>query len=379
MKVVHIISSFGPGGAELLIKDLAINTRKDILVEIWAVGKGEDKEFETKFKNELFSHNIAYAEIGKVPGKGWLGTIARIRKLIMARKPDVINTHSELATFYCSLAKIGARVKIVQTVHNTVVTYPFLQKTLARTFVSRFVAISDKCKEIIMHHINPGENKITKIYTGVNVQKFQRGNRVIRPEVKNLIIIGRLAVQKDHHTLLRAFAILKDRLLKEGITPPVLNIAGTGALKEELMELSGKLELQDYVKFLGVRSDIPELLHENDIWIMSSKWEGLSLSMLEAMASGIPIVATDVGSNSEVIENNINGSLVEKENPEMLAEAIYCLMKNPEKRKQYSENARIKAMDYSMQECLRKYTEVYLSLMKKPELVGLKSVRNVNA
>jgi glycosyltransferase involved in cell wall biosynthesis len=380
MKVVHIISSFGPGGAELLIKDLAINTRKDILVEVWAVGEGEDRQFEEKYKRELFQNNVAYANIGKVAGKGRLGVVARIRKLIQVRRPDVINTHSELATFYTSLAIIGTRIKLVQTVHNTVVNYPLLQKILARPMTDRFVAISEKCSSVIKHYIHPNEKKIRLIYNGVNVQKFQKHKREICSEVRNLIVIGRLAPQKDHHTLLRAFAILKDRLSAKGIPVPALNLAGTGSLKDELVRLTQELKLENDVKFLGARSDIPDLLYQNDIWVMSSKWEGLSISMLEAMASGIPIVATDVGSNSEVIENNINGSLVEKENPQMLSDAIYRLITDAEKRRNYSENARMRVMDFSLQACLSRYTDLYFSLVKnKEKLIPLGGIKKVSA
>ncbi|MCU7495104.1 MAG: glycosyltransferase family 4 protein [Ignavibacteria bacterium] len=365
MKVVHIISSFGPGGAELLIKDLAINTRKDILVEVWAVGESESGEFEERYKKELFLNNVAYANIGKKAGRGRLDVVARIRKLVRIRRPDLINTHSELATFYTSLAIIGTGIKLVQTVHNTVIHYPFLQRILARVMTDKFVAISERCKSIIESSIGPSHKKIRLIYNGVNVKKFQCSDREISQEVRNLLVIGRLAVQKDHHTLLRAFAILKSRLSQEGIMVPVLNIVGTGALKDELMKLSQDLGLEDFVKFLGARSDIPEILRQCDIWVMSSRWEGLSISMLEAMASGIPIVATDVGSNSEVIENNINGSLVEKENPEMLAQAIYRLITDRERRRLYSENARLKVLDFSLQACLSSYTDLYLSLIRK--------------
>lgn len=380
MKVVHIISSFGPGGAELLIKDLAINTRKDILVEIWAVGQGADKAFEEKFKNELFRNNVAYANIGKVAGKGRLSAAAKIRKLINVRKPDVINTHSELATFYTSLALPGTGVKLVQTIHNTVVTYPFLQRILARPMTSKFVAISDKCKRVVQTVIRPKEENIALINPGVNVQRFQQKEREIRPDAKNLMIIGRLAEQKDHRTLLKAFVILRDKLRQKEVPVPILNVVGTGDLKEELINFSEELGIGEFVKFLGARNDIPELLLQHDMWIMSSKWEGLSLALLEAMASGIPIVATDVGSNSEVIENNINGSLVEKENPAALAEAIYSLMLDQEKRKLYSDNSKIKVMDYSLQTCTKKYTDLHCSLMgNKAGFVPVSGMKKVNA
>lgn len=376
MKIVHVISSFGPGGAELLVKDIAINTNRDMKVEIWAVGEGEDKNFEERYLFELSRHNISYAKIGKKAGSGRLKVISAIRAYIKTRKPDIINTHSELSTFYVSLAAIGCKVKLVQTIHNTVVTYPFLQRYMARIFVRKYIAISEKCRLLIRNIIRPADEKIELIYNGINIRKFQQQKRTISSEVCNILVIGRLDVQKDHNTLLHAFAILKQRLEKENKEVPRLNIAGSGPLKEELIKTAQRLKLTDEVNFLGARNDVPELLYKNDLWVMSSRWEGLSIALLEAMASGIPIVATGVGSNDELIDNNINGRLVEKENPEQLAEGIYGLMQDAGLRKLFSDNSMLKVVNFNIRECAHNYSNLYYSLIENKG--GLLTLSGVN-
>ena len=99
------------------------------------------------------------------------------------------------------------------------------------------------------------------------------------------------------------------------------------------------MNLGHIVSFLGVRQDIPELLKESDIYVMSSEWEGLSISLIEALTSGIPIVATNAGSNNEVIENDVSGIIVPTKDPEALAEGIYNLIIDKDLRERLSKEA----------------------------------------
>lgn len=372
MKVVHVISSFGPGGAEILVKDIALRTDRSINVEVWAIGKGEDPEFEKRFREELSAHNIGYADVGKTANKDRLWVLFRMRELIRQRKPDVINSHSELATFYIAPALIGTGIKLVQTIHNTVIMYTSLQKYYAKHFVDKYAAISARVKRLIIDVLNVPESRVELVYNGIDVKRFQHRPRIINNEVKNIFAVGRLNVQKDFHNLLRAYAILKDRLIKENRALPALNIAGVGPQKDELIALAGTLDIFDEVNFLGARNDVPDLLYTNDMWVMSSRWEGLSIALLEASASGIPIIATDVGSNNEVIENGYNGTLVEKENPEALASEMYNLMVHPALRRMYSENARKYSDKFDINNCVAGYTNLYYALKgQRQEILSL--------
>src|SRR5699024_8954483 len=138
-----------------------------------------------------------------------------------------------------------------------------------------------------------------------------------------IISVGRLTEAKDHVNLLKAMKILKDKLNSQGMEMPELLIVGDGELKEQIKSLSFSLNINNNVKFLGIREDISELLAKSDIYVMSSAWEGLSISLIEALASGIPIVATDAGSNNEIIENGVNGVIVPIKDSEALANSLY--------------------------------------------------------
>ncbi len=375
MKIVHVISSFSPGGAEVLVKDIAIVSAKKCEVEVWAVGATGDENFEKKYITELISNNVGYVNVGKVVHQKRLWVIFQLRKLIKQRNPDVINTHSELATFYCAPASLGLKVKLVQTIHNTVIAFPRLQRYFAKPLINKFVAISDKCKDLIKDVIKVKESKIALIFNGINIAKFQHKERIIQPDVKNILCIGRLDIQKDHATLLRSFAILKLKLIESGIRIPKLNLIGIGVLQKELEILSLELGLNDDVIFWKARNDIPEKLIENDIWVMSSRWEGLSIALLEAFSSGIPVIATNVGSNAEVIDDNVNGLLVEKENPDKLADALFKLIKNFKLRETFSANAQHKAKTYTIESCVTNYLVMYNSFFEtKPSGIAYKNM-----
>lgn len=368
MKIVHVISSFGPGGAEILIRDIAIRSTADAKVEIWAIGKAEDPQFETDFLTELLKMNVGYTIIGKTPGKQRLWVIQKIFRLIRDKKPDIINTHSELATFYVAAVRLLQKFRFVQTIHNTVIEYPLLQKILARNTVDRFVAISDRCRAEIKKIIRPPDDRITLIFNGISINKF-RCRRFIRKEVKHILNIGRLNHQKDHITLLNAYSAVIDDMRKRNKRIPVLSIVGTGPLEEILMKETQKLSICDYIVFMGVRKNIPELLASHDIFVLSSRWEGLSIALLEAMASGIPVVATNVGSNDEIINDGVNGELAVKEDASDLAEKMLKLINDYDLRKKYSVMSVKKSPLFDIEQCTGKYLMLYREVVHGTEFV----------
>ena len=186
--------------------------------------------------------------------------------------------------------------------------------------------------------------------------------RIINEKVKKIIAIGRLTKQKDFPNLFEALKILKHRMKEENIEIPQVKIVGTGKLEEELKMLSKKMKINDIVRFLGVRQDIPDLLKDSDIYVMSSEWEGLSISLIEALASGIPIVATDAGSNNEIVENNVSGLIVPTKNPKALAEGLYNLIKNKSLREKLSKEAEKRAKMFSIKKCAENHQRLYREL-----------------
>jgi glycosyltransferase involved in cell wall biosynthesis len=150
------------------------------------------------------------------------------------------------------------------------------------------------------------------------------------------LAVGRFEIQKDYPNMLRAFA-----RVHEGVSTAVLLLAGRGSLQAETEALARELGLAASVRFLGVRNDIPELLNAADGYVMSSAWEGMPMVLLEAAAAGLPIVATGVGGNHEVVWEGESGFLVPPRDADALALAMRRLMELPEvQRRDMGERGR---------------------------------------
>lgn len=370
MKIAYVIGSCSVGGAEVFVKDLIKQLK--ILghnVELWVSTRIEDVhpvnkqnlDFETSFISELNSYNIPIKFLNKRQHKDWRKTWRNLRIQYDRFKPEIVHAHLERTTLHVVKA-LSSKTIIVQTIHSSVIDFPFLQKIYLNRKISRYVAISNKVKSILINSLNLNPEKIATIYNGIDLNKFKI-NRKNNSEVKKIISIGRLTKAKDYPNLFRALDKLILKLNKQNIPLPSVNIAGTGELEKELKTLISKMNLDNIVSFLGLRQDIPELLKESDIYVMSSEWEGLSISLIEALASGIPIVATNAGSNNEVIENNVSGIIVPIKDPEALAEGIYNLIINKDLRDRLSKEAMKRARLFSIEDCAKKHVEMYKELI----------------
>ncbi len=368
MKIVQLISCFTPGGAEVFVKNLSIELSKSEEVQVWALSKSNDLGFAKKMIEELQINNINTRILGKRPHKDRVKTILLLKSALRKYKPDVINSHLEHITFFASLSNMFSNRPIIQTIHSTKISRPKMQRLFLNKLLNCFVAVSNKTKTILINKVGIPQNKIEVIYNGIDCLCFLAQNRNTKKTSIKIIAIGRLHPAKNYEGLLKAFKLVLDKLREENPYRPILDIVGDGKPKNSLITLTDQLNLQDKVNFLGVRNDIPQLLADHDIYVMSSLWEGLSISLLEALASGIPIVATNVGSNDEIIDNGIDGLLAEPDNPEALAEKIIELIRNPDLRRRISMNAVQKSKQFSIEKTAKNYLKVYKKFINIKDL-----------
>jgi glycosyltransferase involved in cell wall biosynthesis len=210
-------------------------------------------------------------------------------------------------------------------------------------------------------------DKITVIHNGIDTKIYSKYvDRDVKRKELNLAdsdrIIGNIArffPNKDHACLLKAF-----KLVVEKIPSAKLLIAGDGPLRNELLELTEELALTSTVKFLGNRRDIPELLRIFDVFALSSIKEGLPITLLEAMASEVPTVATDVDGNPELVVHNQTGYIVPARDPNSLADKIITLLMDKEKAKRMGEMGRVRAEEeFSFEKMSAKYDVLYSSML----------------
>jgi glycosyltransferase involved in cell wall biosynthesis len=181
--------------------------------------------------------------------------------------------------------------------------------------------------EAVRRHAAPSR-KITYVPNGIDVSAYRPdgAERAAYREVLGTsgaflwVAAGRLVEAKDHATMLHAFG----RLRASG-SRSVLLIAGAGPLEQGLRRLSGSLSLAEHVRFLGMRTDLPSILRAADAFVMSSAWEGLPVVLLEAGATALPIVATDVSGTRDVVVDGVSGTIVPPGDPAALAAAMQRL------------------------------------------------------
>jgi glycosyltransferase involved in cell wall biosynthesis len=275
----------------------------------------------------------------RVVGLGW---VWRLRRLVRAGGFDLVHTHMPAPAAAARLLLARRGPEFVHTEHNMWTRYRLPTRwgnalTLWRN--ARVVAVSAAVAATVRPPRLLGllpVPPVEVIIHGVDADSFAHGPEAraearrrlgLEPAAPALVTVGNLTPKKDQVTMLRAVARL---------TPahPSLRLVliGEGPSLADLKAEVRRLHLDHHVVFAGSRGDVPELLAGFDVFVLSSRFEGLSIALIEGMAAGLPCVATHVGGIPEIITDGDNGLLVPPGKPEALAEAVHGLLADPEKR-----------------------------------------------
>jgi glycosyltransferase involved in cell wall biosynthesis len=294
---------------------------------------------------ELRSAGIPVIELGLHNKFDWKA-LARLGRIWRTEKPDLVHTH----LFHAGVVgRIAARAMSVRTVvvhqhgaERARSTFRTLIDRVTSPLVSQYVATCRAVANTIQKREGVPGSKITVIYNGIECIPPPDPILSKRPPLPIMLIcVGRLSPEKGHHTLLNALACLNT-----SHTPTNLNLVGEGELQASLAERSAQPDLNGIVHMLGSRRDVPALLANADIFVLPSDWEGVSMALLEAMAAGLPVVATSVGGTPEVVMDGVTGFLVPPRDPEALAGALSRLLLDPDLRQRMGQAGRQRAFDH---------------------------------
>lgn len=361
MKILHLIAGPGAGGAEVYVKDLAISMTHqghEIYIAFWGYAEdfGRNKDFENNYLLELNKYNIKFFFIGydsrKKPWKG----ILKINEYVKKNKIDIYHSHF----LYGILFGIFLKKPKIYTHHSIKFQ---VKKTIFKIFdkfIDRYIGISNICSNKLKSYTT---KKISTIKNGVNIEKFpkKRKERKIK-EKMNFLAVGTIHPAKNYYLLVNAISLLPQSI-KEKIK---LSIAGEGS-KEYVTNLKKNIlnkNLEETIYLIGNQNNIPELMSNFDIFIMSSAWEGLPISLIEASISGLPCIVTNVGGCSEILNTCKNGIIVEPDNAQELADAIVSYFENPEKISEHSKNGIQYSNIYSIETSTKKHLDLYQELYK---------------
>tara|TARA_R100000935_G_scaffold31937_1_gene52466 strand:- start:2114 stop:3211 length:1098 start_codon:yes stop_codon:yes gene_type:complete len=295
--------------------------------------------------------------------------ISKLYKTIKEKDIEVLHVHDSKAfsmsllivTFFPSLKLVYSR-KRNNKIHKNF--FKILKYNHKR--IDRIICVSQAVKDVLMPILN-NDNKVEVIYDGINVEKFSKsiGTGILRENFgipKETLLIGNIAGltrQKDLFTFLNtAQAVLRktDKDLK-------FLIIGQGPLEKELKEYTKSLGIEKHVIFTGFRNDISLILPELDLFLLSSETEGLPLSIMEAFAAQIPVVATAAGGTGEAIKNEITGMISPIKDPEKLALNTLKIINNSELRSHVIRNAlALVNSKFTLEIMQRNYYRFYKSL-----------------
>lgn len=318
-------------------------------------------------ENELRASGVTVHDLAKREGLDF-GLPGRLRRLIRAERIDVVHTNNFSPWLYVELACIGLPVRVVHTEHSLVEGEKrrrwIAERLLARRSAAVIAVSADVRKQMIDRcGIDPAHVRV--VVNGVDTAQFAPSAELrvaVReefsiPQAAPLIgTVGRLVPVKDQANLLRAFAALR----ADDGAPPWLLIVGDGPEAANLRGLAASLKIEDRVVFAGLRHDTPRMLNALDVFALSSLSEGMSVGMLEAMSTALPVVATNVGGNPQLIREGDTGLLVPAADSPALAGGFARLLGDASLRAKLGRNAREYCVrEYSFTKMLDAYGALY--------------------
>lgn len=361
MRICSIVTSLTSGGAETLVANLSqefsTNGHESIVLALCdAVTLGNAIEAEERLKAQITSSGGRFISLGLPASRKLIaGTIA-MRRALRNIQPDVIHAHTARALLMMLAGK--SQAPLVLTHHNSVLGFP---PALFRVFdrvASAYVAISRDTQAILGKHVR---RPVAMIVNAAGRGFACEAPRSAPSKPLRILSVGTISDQKNYPLLVETAQLIRDRQLIDPL--PEFFIAGNGADLGKMQDAVAAANLQSHVQFLGERSDVRALMESADIYLNTSRYEGMPIALLEAMRMGLPIVATNVAGNKELVISGQTG-LLEAEQPQALATAIQSLAADNDLYARLSQGALVRAEEYSIGTAADHHLKLYRDLRR---------------
>lgn len=371
--VAHVVHRFDTGGLENgvvnLINRLPADRFRHAVIALTEVGE---------FRRRVQRDDTSFHALHKPPGQG-LRVAPQMVRLLRTLKPAVLHTRNLGALEMC-LPAAWAGVPIrVHGEHGWDSHDPDgrsrkcqLVRRLYRPFVHRYVALSRQIETYLIERVGVPRERIAQLYNGVDTRRFSpaagrrtpiAGSPFDHEGLWLIGTVGRLQAIKDQVLLARAF-VRAIELMPAARESLRLVIAGDGPLREQVQQVLREGRAEPLAWLAGARDDVPELLRGLDAFVLPSQAEGVSNTILEAMASGLPIVATAVGGNPELLEDGVTGRLVPSGDADAMAQAILADWQDPAAARARGARAQAAAQRrFSLDGMVAAYGDLYERLL----------------
>jgi glycosyltransferase involved in cell wall biosynthesis len=369
MRIFHLVPNLNYGGLQEVVRGLTLHQRRSghsVTIGCWTNASNHAETQRDLERAGVPIIHLLRAASGEISFDR-AAVFHKLKGYLGVEKADILHVHNPFAYFvYGALAaRVARRTAVVNTVHATVMfDHPnFGRKGRAKFWTAamlthRIVSVCSEVDTVLRSKFPLPHKKFSVVENGIDLGRFL----VVRPRNSTDQVIfgtvGRMSAEKNHRVLIDAFAMAyrDHRNIR-------LRLLGGGPLEPELKELVRDLGLDDVVEFCGLSHDVPGFLESLDVFVLPSHSEGLPLSLLEAIASGLPVVATGVGGVPRIVQNTDSGWLCAPDN----ANALFCAMQaaiDSSERRDRGERARhLVEEQYSASRMARDYERLYDELV----------------
>jgi sugar transferase (PEP-CTERM/EpsH1 system associated) len=373
--ILHVVWRFAVGGLENGIVNLINRMPRDR----WRHGIVALTDVSDSFRERVRCADVTYTALGKPPGHAFR-LYPELYRLFRAQRPAIVHTRNLAALEVVVPAwAAGVPVRIhgehgrdVNDLDGRARRYQWVRR-LYRPFVHQYVALSRDLESYLTERVHVPPSRVLHIYNGVDTECFRprpgsrvpiEGSPFSDPSLFLVGSVGRMEAVKDQANLVRAFA----RAL--AMSPAAarrlrLVLVGDGPLRHEVEEVARAAKVESLVWFAGEREDISAVMAGLDCFVLPSLAEGISNTILEAMASGLPVIATRVGANADLMEEGLSGQLVPRANPQAIAEEMLGYVSDPARARRHGHAGRqIVERRFSLDHMIDEYETMYRRLLQ---------------
>lgn len=382
--VMHVVFRFAIGGLE----NGVVNLINRMPRERWRHAVVALTDISPAFRQRVQRDDVLYFALGKPPGHG-VRVYPQLFRLFRDRRPAIVHTRN-LAALEAAVPAWAARVPVrIHGEHGrdasdpdgTNRRYRWVRK-LYRPFVQQYVALSRDLERYLIEAIGVPAGRVEHIYNGVDSERFRpragaraaiEGSPFNDPALFVVGTVGRLEAVKDQTNLARAFvrALAMSPLAARRLR---LVLVGDGPLRGEIETIVRAANAESLVWFAGERDDVPQVLRGLDCFVLPSLAEGISNTLLEAMASGLPVIATRVGANADLMEDGLSGRLVPRADPDALARELLAYLADPALTRRHGRAGRqIVERRFSLDRMVGDYEALYRKLLAAHGVVAARA------
>lgn len=352
MKIIQIIPQLGLGGAEIMCENLTYALQR-LGHEVSVISTGND---QTVIAQRMKDQGIQMFFLNKKSGIDF-SVISQMRKIFKEQKPDVIHTHLHVLQYVMpAIRGLAIRGKF-HTIHNVaqeenVFVLRLLNKQFFKHDHVKPIALSDLIRDSIVEEYHIQKEKIPVIFNGIDLSKCLPKEAYFTNGNFKILHIGRFDEQKNHIGLLNAF-----HAFHEKHPDSELWLIGDGEKRAEMEIYVNENRLADSVKFLGLQSSVYGYLRDADMFTLPSLYEGIPMTLIEAMGTGLPIVATKVGGVLDMLDEN--SALLVDVDVEQVAQAFERYYLDEQLRKKHGTAAKERVIQFSAEQMAKDYECVY--------------------